>query len=189
VAPVRCAERYAGARVVAFSTGNVYPLTPATRGGAREEDPLSPLGEYAASCVGRERVFEHLARERGTRLAIFRLNYAVDLRYGVLVDLARRGWAGEPVDVTMGYVNVTGPLRLAVRDVVGDLGALLGRAPVITGTEADDALLSDTARMRADLGEVTVDYWTLVTWVADWLKRGGRMLGKATKYEVRDGKF
>jgi nucleoside-diphosphate-sugar epimerase len=221
IVPTLCAERYAGARTVAFSTGNVYALSPAggPAGGvprmSQESDALAPVGEYAASCVGRERVFEHFSATRGTPVATVRLNYAVDLRYGVLVDLARRVWAGAPVDVTMGYVNViwqgdanalaiaalphaaappfvvnvTGPLRLAVREVAHDLGSLLGRTPVITGTEAPDALLSDTARMRTELGEVTVDYWTLVSWVADWVKRGGRVLGKPTGFEVRDGRF
>jgi dTDP-4-dehydrorhamnose reductase len=215
VVPAICADRYRGSRIVAFSTGNVYPLTPAAAGGSRETDPPAPVGEYAQSCLGRERVFEHYAARHDTRVAIVRLNYAVDLRYGVLTDVALKVWNGEPVDVSMGYVNViwqgdanalaiaalaraatppyvvnvTGPLRLLVRDVVGDLGALLGRAPVVTGTEAPDALLSDTARMRTELGEATVDYWTLVSWVAEWIKRGGRMLGKATKFEVRDGKF
>jgi nucleoside-diphosphate-sugar epimerase len=220
IVPAVCAERYAGARTVAFSTGNVYALSPVGAGGVPprmsvETDPLVPAGEYAASCVGRERVFEHYAAARGTPVAIVRLNYAVDLRYGVLVDLARRVWAGEPVDLTMGYVNViwqgdanalaitalahaatppfvvnvTGPLRLAVREVAHDLGALLGRTPVLTGAEAPDALLADTARMRTTLGETEVDYWTLVSWVAGWVKRGGRVLGKPTKYEVRDGKF
>ena len=220
IVPAICAERYAGARTVAFSTGNVYGLSPVGAGRvpprmSTETDAPAPAGEYAASCVARERIFEHFSEARGTPVAVVRLNYAVDLRYGVLVDLARRVWAGEPVDLTMGYVNViwqgdanalaiaalaraaappfvvnvTGPLRLAVREVAHDLGALLGRTPVLTGAEAPDALLADTARMRSTLGEVEVDYWTLVSWVAAWVKRGGRVLGKPTRFEVRDGKF
>ena len=106
VVPAFVAERYAGARTVVFSTGNVYPLTPPGGTGAREDDAPAPVGEYAKSCLGRERMFEYFAGRDGTRLAIVRLNYAHDLRYGVLTDLARRIWAGEPVDLTMGSVNV-----------------------------------------------------------------------------------
>jgi nucleoside-diphosphate-sugar epimerase len=215
VAPVLCAERYAASRVVAFSTGNVYPLTPVARGGARETDALAPAGEYAASCVGRERVFEHFSRERGTRVAIFRLNYAVDLRYGVLVDVALRVQRGEPVDVTMGHVNViwqgdanraaveclahassppfvvnvTGPEVLPVRDAAVDLGRLLAREPAFTGAEAPDALLSDTTLMRERLAPPEVPTAQLLRWVAHWVEHGGTRLGKPTGFEVRDGNY
>jgi nucleoside-diphosphate-sugar epimerase len=215
VAPVLCAERYASSRVVAFSTGNVYPLTPVARGGARESDPVTPAGEYAASCVGRERVFEHFSRARGTRVAIFRLNYAVDLRYGVLVDVALRVRRGEPVDVTMGHVNViwqgdanraaveclahaaappfvvnvTGPEVLSVREAAQELGRLLEREPAFTGAEAPDALLSDTARMRERLAPPEVPAAQLLRWVAHWVAHGGTQLGKPTKFEVRDGSY
>ena len=215
VAPVLCAERYAGARIVAFSTGNVYPLVPVAGRGASETDPVAPAGEYAASCVGRERVFEHISRTRGTPVAIFRLNYAVDLRYGVLVDLAVRVLRGEPVSVAMGYanviwqgdanraaieclphassppfvVNVTGASVLSVREAARDLGRLLGREPMIVGEEAPDALLSDTARMRQTLSTPTVPESQLLAWVADWVARGGTLLGKPTKFEVRDGTY
>src|SRR5690242_11718263 len=160
------AERYAASRIVAFSTGNVYPLTPAAGHGSREGDALTPLGEYANSCVGRERVLEHASRTRGTPMSIIRLNYAVDLRYGVIVDIAHRVASGEPVRLDMGYVNViwqgdanaqairalvtaasppfvvnvTGPERLSVRSVATKLGRLLGAAPRFEGAEAPDAL-------------------------------------------------
>jgi nucleoside-diphosphate-sugar epimerase len=215
VAPVLCAERYAGSRVVAFSTGNVYPLVPAAGRGAVETDPVAPTGEYAASCVGRERVFEHFSRSRGTPVAIFRLNYAVDLRYGVLVDVALRVLRGEPVSVAMGYanviwqgdanraaieclphassppfvVNVTGTSVLSVRQAAREIGRLLGREPVIVGEEAPDALLSDTTRMRQTLSAPTVPESQLLAWVADWVARGGTLLGKPTKFEVRDGAY
>jgi nucleoside-diphosphate-sugar epimerase len=215
VAPVLCAERYAGSRVVAFSTGNVYPLTPVGRGGSTEADAVLPAGEYAASCVGRERVFEHFSRARGTRVAIYRLNYAVDLRYGVLVDVALRVLRGEPVDVTMGHVNViwqgdanraaveclahaasppfvvnvTGPEVLRVRDVAHEFGRHFGRPPAIVGEEAPDALLSNTARMTQDLAPPSVPATQLIAWVADWVGRGGALLGKPTKFEVRDGTY
>lgn len=215
VLPARAAERYRDARIVAFSTGNVYPLTPASGGGSREGDPLSPLGEYAASCVGRERVFEDAAARWGTRVALIRLNYAVDLRYGVLVDVARRILQGEAIDLAMGYVNciwqgdasaialrslplasappfvlnVTGRERLCVRAVALELGRLLGRAPCFTGDEGDDALLSNTDRAQALFGVPSVTEGRLAAWVATWALSGGRMLGKATRFERRDGAF
>ena len=213
--PAHCAERYAGARIVAFSTGNVYPLSPVASGGSREGDALAPVGEYAASCVGRERMFEWHASRAGTRVAIVRLNYAVALRYGVLTDLAVRVWAGEPIDVTMGWVNViwqgdanaiavaslahaaappfvvnvTGGAALRVRDVATRLGALLGRTPVFAGQEADDALLSDTTRMRETIGVETVSVEDMMAWTAAWVRDGRPLLGKPTKFERRDGAF
>jgi len=213
--PAMVAERYAERRIVAFSSGNVYPLSPATGRGSRESDALTPIGEYANSCVGRERVLEHVSRTRGTPIAILRLNYAVDLRYGVLVDIAHRVAAGEPVRVDMGYVNViwqgdanaqairaltlassppytiniTGPERLSVRETAIRLGSLLGAAPRLEGTEAPDALLSDTTLAQSLFGPPTVSTEVLIEWVASWVARGGTRLGKATKFEVRDGRF
>lgn len=213
--PAMVAERYAGSRIVAFSTGNVYPLSPAASPGSRESDSLTPIGEYANSCVGRERVLEHVSRTRGTPMTVVRLNYAVDLRYGVLVDIAHRVAAGEPVHVDMGFVNViwqgdanaqairaltvsaspprainvTGPERLSVREIARRLGDLLGTAPRIEGTEAPDALLSDTTLAQSLFGPPTVSTDVLIEWVASWVAHGGTRLGKATKFEVRDGKF
>ena len=213
--PAMVAERYAESRIVAFSTGNVYPLSPATSPGSRESDSLTPIGEYANSCVGRERVLEHVSRTRGTSMAIVRLNYAVDLRYGVLVDIAHRVAAGEAVRVDMGFVNViwqgdanaqairaltftaspprtinvTGPERLSVRNTAMRLGDLLGNVPRIEGSEAPDALLSDTTLAQSLFGPPTVSTDTLIEWVASWVARGGTRLGKATKFEVRDGRF
>jgi uncharacterized protein YbjT (DUF2867 family) len=213
--PAMVAQRYARSRIVALSTGNVYPLTPATGRGSRESDALTPIGEYANSCVGRERVLEHVSRTHATPMAIIRLNYAVDLRYGVLVDIAHHILGGEPVRLDMGYVNViwqgdanaqairslplaesppiainvTGPERLSVRATATRLGELLGRAPQFEGTEAPDALLSDTTLAQSLFGPPTVPADTLIEWVANWVARGGTRLGKATKFEVRDGRF
>lgn len=213
--PAMVAERYAGSRIVAFSTGNVYALSAATGAGSRESDPLTPLGEYANSCVGRERVLEHVSRTRATPMAIIRLNYAVDLRYGVLVDIAHRIASGEPVCVDMGWVNViwqgdanaqairalelatsppfvvnvTGAERLSVRDAATRLGELLGIPPRFEGTEAPDALLSDTTLAQSLFGRPTVPTETLVAWVASWVGRGGTRLSKPTKFEVRDGRY
>ena len=213
--PAHCAERYAGARIVAFSTGNVYPLSPVASGGSRETDALAPVGEYAASCVGRERVLEWSAERRGTRVAIVRLNYAVALRYGVLTDLAVKVWRGEAIDVTMGHVNViwqgdanalavaclahaasppfvvnvTGGEVLSVRDLATRLGRLMGREPRITGVEAPDALLSRTDRMREALGGATTPVEDMLAWTAEWVREGRPLLGKPTKFERRDGAF
>ena len=215
VAPALCAERYAGARIVVFSTGNVYPLTPASGGGSRETDPVAPIGEYAQTCVGRERVFEHFAATRDTRFAIMRLNYAIALRYGVLTDLALKVAYGHVIPLAMGYVNViwqgdanrtalellphasnpplivnvSGPATLKVRELAVALGARLGREPIFEGTEAPDALLSNTARMRALLGDPEVNLDTMLDWTADWVKRERPLLGSATHFEARDGRF
>jgi len=215
VLPAIAAERYADARIVAFSTGNVYPLTRARDGGAREGDAPAPVGEYAMSCLGRERVFEDASARRGTRVAIVRLNYAVDLRYGVVVDIASRVLRGEAIDLAMGYVNViwqgdandwalrclahasappfvvnvTGRETLAVRALATRLGELLGRAPVFTGTEAPDALLSNAALAHSIFGEPSVSTDALLEMVAEWVRAGRPLLGKPTHFEERTGTF
>lgn len=215
VVPALVADRFRGSRIVALSTGNVYPLTPVRGGGSREDDAPGPVGEYAWSCLGRERVLEQASRARGTPVAIVRLNYAVDLRYGVLVDLALKVLAGTPIDLAMGHVNViwqgdacaqivrcltsaavppfvvnvTGPEILSVRAVALELGRLLGREPRLAGTEQPDALLGNTARAQALFGPPAVSADRLVAWVADWVSRGGVTLGKPTHFEQREGSF
>jgi nucleoside-diphosphate-sugar epimerase len=215
IVPALVAERYAGTRTVVFSTGNVYPLTPVDEGGPNEDAPVGPVGEYAMSCLARERIFEHSARAHGTPATIVRLNYAIDLRYGVLVDVARRIWNEEPVGLTMGYANViwqgdanarslqcldlaaspaavlnlTGGETVSIRQCAVRLGQLLGKTPRFEGVEASDALLSNAARSHALFGPPTVDHDTLLGWVAAWIRRGGRLLGKPTKFEARDGRF
>jgi nucleoside-diphosphate-sugar epimerase len=214
--PAFVAERYSGTRTVVFSTGNVYALVPITSSGARETDALAPVGEYAWSCLARERIFTAAAHRHRTPTAIVRLNYAHDLRYGVLTDLASRIVAGEPIDLAMGYVNVVwqgdanalalaslaqacapepfvvnvaGPRRLRVADLAQALAARLGRSARLVGSEAEDALLSDSTRMHTLLADDLMPLDTLLDWVADWVSRGGRLLGKPTKFERRDGRF
>lgn len=208
-------RRYAGARVVVFSTGNVYPLVPVAGGGAREEHALAPVGEYAQSALARERLVTFFAERDGTPAAILRLNYAVEPRYGVLRDLADRIAARQPVDLAMGWVNViwqrdangvalralaaavvpplvlnvTGPETLRVRDLAVRLGHGLGLTPVFTGTEAETALLSDASRCHARFGRPEVDAWTAADWVAAWVRHGGRSLGKPTHFDERGGVF
>jgi nucleoside-diphosphate-sugar epimerase len=213
--PGMCARRYRSSRIVAFSTGNVYGLTRVSGGGSTESSPLNPVGDYAMSCVGRERMFEHFSRVNGTRVALIRLNYATEMRYGVLVDLAQKLWLVEPIDLSMGHLNaiwqadanamalaalahvaspplvlnVAGPETLRVRDVCEQLGRLMNRQPVFTGQEAPDALLSNGDRSRALFGPPTVPAETLIRWVAGWVARGGASLGKPTHFEARDGRF
>jgi nucleoside-diphosphate-sugar epimerase len=213
--PDRVARRYAGSRITAFSTGNVYPLVPVTSQGAAEQHPVGPVGEYAMSCLGRERVFAHGALTRGTPVALIRLNYAVDLRYGVLYDLASTILDGSPVDLTTGHVNVvwqgyanevtlrtmahaspevftlnlTGPEVLPVRRIAERLARGLGRDVTFTGEPAPTALLNDATRCHDLFGYPDVTAGTLVDWQAAWLSAGLPTSGKPTKWAVRDGKF
>ncbi len=214
--PAFVAERYAGARVAVFSTGNVYPLSPAVRGGSTEADEPAPVGEYAFACLARERLFAAAAARHGTLVSIVRLNYAHDLRYGVLTDLAVRVATRQPIDLAMGYVNViwqgdanafalaalahatapepyvvnvAGPDVLRVADLAAALGARLGVEPIFAGSEAADALLSRSTRMRELLDDPLLPLDTMLDWVADWVARGGPLLNKPTGFEQRDGRF
>lgn len=215
IVPAHCTERYRESRIVAFSTGNVYALTPVGSPGSREDDRPAPVGEYAASCLGRERVFELYAARHETRVAIVRLNYAIDLRYGVLVDLALRVSRAESVPLEMGYVNViwqgdanrialeclpyaavppfivnvTGAEALSVRSLAEWFGRRFGRSPQFIGVEGDDALLSDTSRMRATFAAPGTPVEQMLERVADWIEHGGPLLGKPTRFEARDGQF
>ncbi len=208
-------RRYARSRIVAFSTGNVYGLSPVAHGGSRETDPPLPVGEYAMSCLGRERMFEFFSRLQKTPVSMIRLNYACDLRYGVLVDLAQKVMAGAPVDLGMGsfniiwqgdanaftlraldcadappfLLNLTGTERLNVRETCLELGRLLGQEPVFEGAETGTALLSNTGRLFQLFGKPRVGAASLLGMVADWIKRGGATLNKPTHFESRDGKF
>lgn len=211
----RAAERFAGSRIVAFSSGNVYPLVPVTSGGAREEDPTGPLGEYAWSVLGRERLFQHFSLVNGTPVALLRLNYAVELRYGVLVDIAVAVKSGEPVDVSMGNVNVvwqgdanewtlralqhctspatilnlTGPETLSVRRLAEALGRHLGVEPRFVGEEQPSALLNNASRAHTLFGYPSVAVGGLLELVADWVGEGHELHGKPTKFQVRTGAF
>ncbi|MFI9631022.1 NAD-dependent epimerase/dehydratase family protein [Streptomyces sp. NPDC052042] len=214
--PDRVTRRWPHARIAAFSTGNVYPLVPVSSGGSTETDPVGPLGEYAMSCLGRERIFSHAALTRGTRITNIRLNYAVDLRYGVLADIAHRVQAGKPVDVTTGHANIvwqgyanevalrsllhatneqpftlnlTGPETASVRRIAHWFGQEFDQQPIIKGEEAPTALLSDASHCHALFGYPDTPLRTLIEWQADWLRRGLPLSGKPTKFQVRDGRF
>ena len=209
------AERYAGTRMVVFSTACVYPLVPVDSRGSYEDDALMPPGEYANACVGRERVFSYFAKQNGTPTVLFRLSYAIDLRYGVLLDVASKVARGEPVDVSMGAANViwqgdanaraiqclqhtaTPPLALNVtglepvriRALAQRFGELLGRPPVIIGDEGPVAWLFDARRSYDLFGPPTVSLDEMIEVTANWVRQGGQTLGKPTHFEVRDGTF
>ncbi len=213
--PALVARRYRDSRLVAFSTGNVYGLSPVHLGGSREDDPLRPVGEYAMSCLGRERMLEHLSRTQGTATAILRLNYATEMRYGVLVDVARRVWEGRPVGLGMGHfnalwqgdanamalcafaqvasppfvVNLAGPETLSVRRVAEEMGGLLGRGVTFEGEEGADAVLSNGQMGHRLYGYPRVGVGQMLAWVAEWVRRGGSSLEKPTHFESRDGRF
>lgn len=213
--PSLVCERYARGRIVAFSTGNIYGLTSVRGKGSTEHDLPAPVGEYAMSCLGRERMFEHFSRHCGIPTSIIRLNYATEMRYGVLVDLARKVLEEATIDVSMGQanviwqgdanamaicsladaasppfvLNVAGPERLAVRDVCEQFGQRLGKTVRFTGVEAQDALLSNGERGYQLYGRPRVDIDQLIQWIASWVETGGPSLGKPTHFESRDGRF
>lgn len=215
VLPSLAAERYANSRIVAFSTGCVYSLAPVSDNGSVESDSLNPPGEYAWSCVARERVFQHYAKTAKTRVLLFRLNYAIDLRYGVLHDVATRVWNNRPIDVAMGHVNViwqgdanaralqclalaenpasilnvTGRECIPIRWLAEQFGHLMKRNPIFTGYEADLAWLSNASRSFELFGDVTVSLDDMIQATSDWIRQGGTSLGKPTHFETPDGKF
>ena len=208
-------DRYRHSRMVVFSTGNIYGLAPVASGGSLEDDMPNPQGEYAMSALGRERVFGYFSNARGIPQSVIRVNYACDLRYGVLVDIARNVKEGMPVSVNMGYfntiwqrdanaaalislaharipplvLNITGSQTLRVRDVAMVFGGLFDKEIVFHGQEADDALLSNNSRARTLFGPPELDENTLMEWVASWMQQGGLMLDKPTHFESRDGHF
>ncbi len=213
--PAIVAERYAKSRIVVFSTGCVYSMVRADGPGAGEGWSLSPPGEYANSCLGRERIFTHFAKQHNTQLLLFRLCYAIDLRYGVLCDVATKVAAGKPVDLSMGSVNViwqgdanaraiqclshtasppialnvTGLDRVSIRWLAHRFGELLERAPIFTGKEGDTAWLWDASRSYEMFGPPSVSLDEMIEASADWVRYGGELLGKPTHFEITDGRF
>jgi nucleoside-diphosphate-sugar epimerase len=213
--PALVAERFARSRIVAFSTACVYPFVPTTGNGATETmPPTAPSGEYANSCVARERLFQHFSHEHGTPGRLLRLSYAIDMRYGVLHDVAQKVLKREPIDLAMGHANIiwqgeandwalrtlaycttpttalnlSGP-KVSIREVARALGQRLGVAPVLTGQEAPTAWLVDCSEAFRLFGTPQVSLEKMLDWTADWAQRGGASLGKPTHYEARDGKY
>jgi nucleoside-diphosphate-sugar epimerase len=214
--PAMVAQTFQASRIVAFSTGCVYPFVPVASGGATEETPtLPPAGEYANSCVGRERMFQYFSTRFGTPGRIVRLNYAIDMRYGVLHDIARKVRDGHPIDLSMGHVNViwqgdanavalrclartttptcainvTGPETLEVRQLADAFGRRFGRPPVLLGQEAATGWINNAQRLLREFGPPRVPIAQMIAWTADWLERELPSHGKPTHYEVRDGHY
>ena len=213
--PGLVARHYKDARIVALSTGNVYPFTAPDGGGSREEDAPGPVGEYAQSCLGRERIFEHFSLLHGTAVTLIRLNYANEPRYGIIVDLTQKILEGRAIDVTMGAVNViwqgdanntiiaalrltaspaailnvTGPETIGVRELAGRIGKVLGKEPTFVGQEAETALLSNASRSFEAFGRPAVSLDEMIEKIVTWVAGGKAVLGKPTKFDVRDGKF
>jgi nucleoside-diphosphate-sugar epimerase len=215
IVPYHVARAFTGSRIAAFSTGCVYPLMHVSAGGATEQTPVNPIGEYAQSCLGRERMFDYFSGTRGEKVVHIRLNYAAELRYGVLFDVARKVWAEEPVDVTTGYANViwqgdacnqalqalelassppvplniTGPETISIRDIAEQFGKRLAKKVKISGRENGIAYLSNASAALSRFGRPAVSVDQMVDWIAHWLKIGGSSLGKPTHYETQDGRF
>lgn len=213
--PGMVVQRFPQARFVVFSSGNIYPFMPIDSGGCSEDTPPAPLGEYAQSVLGRERIFQHFAASMGATGVIYRLNYAVEMRYGVLLDVASAVWAGQPVDLRTGYanviwqgdanaaalrclaltanpplvLNVTGPETVSIRALAEQFGRIFGKQPVFAGAEQPDALLSNAARAHALFGPPRVPLAQVVAWTAAWVRSNGPTLRKPTHFNVRDGKF
>ena len=210
------AETFTTSRIAAFSTGCVYPFVDVASGGATEDvPPVPPSGDYANSCAGRERMFQYFSGLHGTPGRIIRLNYAIDMRYGVLHDVGRKVRDGEEIDVAMGHVNViwqgdantvalrclahattpttpinvTGPETISVRWLAGEFGRLMDRKPRLVGREATTGWLNDAARMVSEFGPPRVTLSTMIAWTADWLLRAMPTLDKPTHYEIRDGRY
>lgn len=213
--PGLVAERFTKSRTVVFSTACVYPFTGVHSGGAREDVAPTPPGEYANSCVARERMFEHFSHQHRTPGRLIRLSYAIDMRYGVLADVALKVWRGEPVDVTMGHVNViwqgdanaqalrclavatvptspinvSGPETTSIRWLAAEFGRRFDKPVQIKGVEAPTAWLMNTSEAERLFGYPKVPLSQLIGWVADWIAREQRLYGKPTKFEARDGKY
>lgn len=213
--PGLVAHRFRRSRIVAFSTGNVYPLVEPVSGGATEFTPPNPIGEYAQSALGRERMFEYVSSVYGTPVVLLRLNYANELRYGVLLDIGRKVFERRPVDLRMGAVNViwqgdansmclrsfdhvqapplvlniTGPELASVRYIANEFGRRFGVDPILDGAEADTALLSNPTSAIRLFGYPVVTLGQMIDWVSAWIGMGGSTLGKPTHFETRTGQF
>jgi nucleoside-diphosphate-sugar epimerase len=215
ILPAMVCQKYAQSRIVAFSTGNLYPPRALTAGGSSESDPLGPIGEYSMSCLGRERVFEHYSRTAGTPVSLIRLSYACELRYGVLVDIARSVWERRPVNIANGcftviwqrdanamslralehaasppfVLNVAGPEVISVRRVATEIGQIMGREVSFTGQESDVVRINNGQLGHRMFGYPRVSVQEMLRQVAGWVMHGGADLGKPTHFEVRDGRY
>lgn len=208
-------EKYKKSSIVVFSSGNIYPIVPLSSGGSTEEEPVAPVGEYAQSCLARERTFDYYSNQFGTKVFTYRLNFAVDLRYGVLADIAEKIRKEIPISVTTScfnciwqgtaaeiairgllhaaspakVMNVTGPEMISVKYAANKLGALLGKEPIFQGEESNDGYLNNASQIMDLFGYPAVAADTLIRWQAEWILDGGRNLGKPTHFEERKGSY
>ena len=215
IVPYHVARAFTGSQIAVFSTGCVYPIVAVADGGSTEDTPPGPIGEYAMSCLGRERMFDYFAETAGLKVVLIRLNYAVELRYGVLVDVAQSVHDGRPVDLTTAWanviwqgdacnqvllslehaaspaaiLNVTGPETISIREVAEKFGELFGKQPVFAGQDSGRAFLSDSSRATALFGPPAAPVDRVIQWTAHWIRSGGRLLGKPTHFETQDGKY
>lgn len=213
--PGRVAERYKNSRIVAFSTGNVYPFSPVTDGGVSEDQATGPVGEYGQSCLGRERVFQYFSGKYNIPTLIYRLNYAIDLRYGVLLEVAKAVAEERPIDLTTGFVNViwqgdaneiairalhhcdvparilnvTGPETLSIRWLAEQFGMLMGKTPQFVNEPQPTALLSNASLAHQLFGYPRVTIRQMIGLTASWVQQGGKTLNKPTHFQERAGKF
>lgn len=213
--PIDICRRYPDASFTVFSTGNVYGVKPILHGGFCEEDVPNPIGEYAQSCLARERVFEYYSNRFGTRVLLFRLNYAIDMRYGVLYDIAKAVYEGRPVSLAQGVfnclwqgdvceyalrsllraenppraLNVTGPETISIRWAAEEFGKLLGKKPIFDGVEGTESLFSQTTRLNKEMGYPRVSLREMMEMTADWIQNDGTVIDAPTHFEATDGKY
>lgn len=213
--PGRVAEKYKNSRIVVFSSGNVYPFSPVGSGGVNEDVAPEPLGEYAQSCLGRERVFEYFSHQNGTPMTIYRLNYAIDMRYGILLELAKSISEERPINLSMGHaniiwqgdanemalrcltqtsnppsiVNVTGPETMSIRFAANELAKRMGKEAIFTGTESETALLNNASKSHQLFGYPSVSLLQMIDWMAEWVQADGPTWNKPTHFQERKGKF
>ncbi len=213
--PAMVARRYPKSRIAAFSTGNIYPFVDITGGGCKEDQAPAPLGEYAQSCLGRERMLQYFSIKNSTPMVLLRLNYATELRYGVIVDVATKVLHQEPIDLTMGHfnliwqgdannmalralahakspaeiLNITGPGVISIRNLASQFGEIFGKPPIFTGQESGNALLNNPGRALALFGQPGVSLPQMIEWVAAWLQANKPLLNKPTHFEQRNGQY
>ncbi len=213
--PAFVADKFKKSNIVVFSSGNIYPIVPLSYGGCSEKDKPIPNGEYAMSCLARERAFEYAANTFGTKIFVYRLNFAVDLRYGVLFDCADKIMKGEPISLSTPcfnfiwqgsaneiairgllhatapacIMNVTGPETVSIKKAAIELGKYLGKEPIFENNPGTDAYLNDASLAMETFGYPAVSAKTLIRWQAEWLLDGGRTLGKPTHFEERKGSY
>lgn len=213
--PGRVAQKYKDSRIVVFSSGNIYPFLPVSGGGADESITPEPLGEYAQSCLGRERIFEYHSHKNGTPMVMYRLNYAIDMRYGVLLELAKSINEGRAINLTMGYANViwqgdansmalrcltactnppsimniTGPETMSIRWAANQFAIRLGKEAIFEGKESDTALLNNASKSHQSFGYPSVSLLQMIDWTTEWIQQGGATWNKPTHFQERKGKF